>query len=86
MDMLDRCAEIFYTERVRYSGQMRWAMDLSSYKAIRAAAEARIIGRVTDSDAGAPGPNDTLFGLPVDVRVRTDDGAPHLEPIPWHHG
>jgi hypothetical protein len=54
----------------------RWVMDLSHYKQIRAAYEART-GHQTDPETWVPDPGDLLLAIPIDVR--TDGGEPHLE-------
>lgn len=50
-----------------------WVMDLTSYKAIRGA-----FGPDDDTppDEWVPGPDDTMFGLPITVTA--DGGQPHL--------
>jgi hypothetical protein len=73
-DLIRRCQAAFYASDHRERGTgVRWVMDLSYYKRLRASS-----GDKTDEELWAPNDADVFFGIPV--QVRAGGGQPHLEP------
>lgn len=53
-----------------------WVMDLGWYKKVRRYMLQFMPDAESDEDKWVPGPDDTIFGFPVEVRE--DGGQPHL--------
>lgn len=54
--------------------RQRWVMNLDWYKQVRR--EVAIPDDEPDEDKWVPGPDDSIFGYPIEVRE--DGGEPHL--------
>jgi hypothetical protein len=80
-DLWALCKQAYYdVDPVwRADPRIRWVMDLTHYKQIRAQSEA-YSDHQTDPETWMPDPGDLLMAIPIDVRE--DGGEPHLERLP----